>query len=566
MLVNQELDALLIGALYGELTPAEEKRLEAHLVSHPADRAVLADLTRAREVVRESAFLRTQFEPSAAVVQHLMQEAARRAPAPAARESEGWFARFVRSFSAHPAMAAAAMLVLVAGTATLISYDGDRMKGVETTESIATVEPTKTPAPPPAEASGGSLAADPSTTVDRGLAVEGQGQGQLAPTDVKPDRLEGKLADQLERRSDHDGRLDKYDGKTPDDADSFRVQLEEAQGEGLVNLVESADRRAGAATAAGENAKPAPKTKAGKDANANDEAGSLEFSAPLRSGIDSRPAAPRSAGREASRAPAGPREFETSTEPPPSPAVVADPTPRPKKQAVSGLELRKESPQPKDLDAPRTARTVPPPPPPPPSAAPAPAAPVTTPAAPAPTASARDFAGPPPAGPAGAGDRSVEGLKKENPVAVGAQRSLPARPAEDKPTTTASRATSGSALSTTAPASERGRSATATSKPADPSAAWAREQHQQVIAQVRAGNCRSAAGIAVNLSNRAPGYYAQNVASDRAIKSCVAYINTERQKDAELRASRAKATRSSAGATEPAQAAPQAPAAQSDRK
>ena len=38
MVDRQDIDALLVGALYGELTPADEARLAAHLESHPGDR------------------------------------------------------------------------------------------------------------------------------------------------------------------------------------------------------------------------------------------------------------------------------------------------------------------------------------------------------------------------------------------------------------------------------------------------------------------------------------------------------------------------------------------------
>ena len=63
MVDRQDIDALLIGALYGELTPADESRLAAHLESHPADRAALDDLTRARNAVRESGALAVHHEP-----------------------------------------------------------------------------------------------------------------------------------------------------------------------------------------------------------------------------------------------------------------------------------------------------------------------------------------------------------------------------------------------------------------------------------------------------------------------------------------------------------------------
>ena len=122
---RMDIDALLIGSLYGELTPADQARLQAHLESHPADRSVLADLTHARQVVRESRLFELQFEPPEAVSALLLQEAARRAPRiratkPNAERGETWFQRFVRSLAAHPAMAAAAMLVIVLGAAGIL--------------------------------------------------------------------------------------------------------------------------------------------------------------------------------------------------------------------------------------------------------------------------------------------------------------------------------------------------------------------------------------------------------------------------------------------------------------
>src|SRR5262245_46396881 len=109
MVDRQDIDALLIGALYGELTPADETRLASHLESHPADRSVLDGLKATRQAVRDSRILEAQLEPPQQISALLLQEAHRRAPRPADKES--WFTRFMRSFMAHPAMAAAAMLV-----------------------------------------------------------------------------------------------------------------------------------------------------------------------------------------------------------------------------------------------------------------------------------------------------------------------------------------------------------------------------------------------------------------------------------------------------------------------
>jgi len=119
-MVDQELDALLVGALYGELEPADEARLAAHLESHPTDRTALDDLRSTRQALRDSRFFELHFDPPASVSALLVQEAARRAPAAPSSgegEGEGWFMRLVRVFALHPAMAAAATLVLVVGVA-----------------------------------------------------------------------------------------------------------------------------------------------------------------------------------------------------------------------------------------------------------------------------------------------------------------------------------------------------------------------------------------------------------------------------------------------------------------
>ena len=99
-------------------------------------------------------------------------------------------------------------------------------------------------------------------------------------------------------------------------------------------------------------------------------------------------------------------------------------------------------------------------------------------------------------------------------------------------------------------------------KPADPQLAWARDQHAALVAQVRAGECKKAAGIATAISNRAPAYYQQNVETDRAVKACIAYINSERERDAEQKAERSRANQKrSVNEPAPAKAAPSKPTA-----
>jgi hypothetical protein len=152
---RQDIDALLIGALYGELTPADEARLAAHLESHPADKTALDDLKSAREQVKASRIFEMQTEPPQAISAVLLQEAARRAPKQAAAASadgrESWFQRFVRSFAAHPAMAAAAMLVLVVGVAGTLYMKNGRVGVEKTVDQTEDVAGATAPGPSPAD-------------------------------------------------------------------------------------------------------------------------------------------------------------------------------------------------------------------------------------------------------------------------------------------------------------------------------------------------------------------------------------------------------------------------------
>ena len=63
--------------------------------------------------------------------------------------------------------------------------------------------------------------------------------------------------------------------------------------------------------------------------------------------------------------------------------------------------------------------------------------------------------------------------------------------------------------------------------------AWARDQHVRVQAFVKAGKCQDAAKLALEISAKAPDYYAQSVATDRAVKPCASYISDARDKEAE---------------------------------
>lgn len=444
MVERQEIDALLISALYGELTPAEETRLAAHLDAHPADRSALADLTHARAVVRESRLLQVQVEPPQSISALLMQEAARRAPAPKADASEGFFARFFRSFMAHPAMAAAAMLVIVIGVATLVSRRKPDL--AQSAEDRISESAPAAQAPQPATATA-------------------QVSGAPAP------------------------ELDKNDNAAAADRGSaYRVGL------------------------ADDDASP-------KAVDRKDTA--------VTKGGDARDAFEGKVGQA-------------------GPAPVIASKARPTKEAATHdgyVELRKQEPMPKDLDE-------------------------TAVAEPKPAAKKK----------AASGNAEVSGFDQNTDSTVTTMND--GDRFRDAPGASASGgggAASGTSFSPpppppaprlAAPVTTSPRAETESSKAPDPTTAWAQTQHKTIIAQVNAGRCEDAARTALELSNRAPAYYEQNVANDRSVKNCMSYITAEREKAEEQRAQKNRASATKRAADEPARAkaATTKPAADSPSK
>jgi hypothetical protein len=425
MVDRHDIDALLIGSLYGELSSADEARLKAHLESHPADRAALDGLAHAREAVRASRIFEVQAEPSQAVSALLLQEAARRAPRMVRRDDagEGWFARLRRSFLVHPAFAAAAMLVVVVGVAgTLYVRQGDHFAAPDTSAPAMQAEESafaQAPAPPPpAPASAPDTVT--ATAVPAADTVEPTGDGRRdADSSYRVGLAEGKSS----RRPEAQAKLDAAPAKpTPAPAPAKAELAKRARQTGPGSLLEvSTPQRA---------------PKEYEDVRAEKTAAAA-------------PAADK--GRAPSRAFARPADEAPAMEPAMESAIAAK-----EDRAQAGRA---------------------------PSAAP------------------------------------------NAPVAAAA-------PAVAQDLSKARGATGGAASGSTAPG---GGGAI------DPDFAWAKEQHSRLVTQVKAGRCSDAADTALALSSRVPGYYQQNVESDRAVKSCLAYITAERERAAD-RAQRARAT------------------------
>jgi len=449
-----DIDALLIGSLYGELSSTDEARLRAHLESHPADRTALDGLVRTRDAVRASRIFEVSAEPPQSVSALLMQEAVRRAPkAPKAEPvGEGWFARLRRSLLLHPAMAAAAMLVIVAGVARMVYVrKGDNFAAPE----VAAVEKNSAAGQPMGRAElapEGAAAPVTATAVpaadDSDQAADPRARAQLAVADSAA--APAKIA------------------KATRDADAYRVGL--ADGKYESELQKKAEPAPPAAAPAPEPATGASAPAPGKAARSAGPGSLLEVSTPRL--------APKELDEEARARPAKGRAQQDFAKPADE-SPLADPSVNEKRG---------------DAMASRAPTAAPPPP----------AATVAQGMAKAPVGGAPGAAG----GAAGGEEVNVDG-----------------------------------------------------------NLAWAREQHTRLITQVRAGHCDDAAGTAVALSTRAPGYYQQNVETDRSVKNCMPLINAERERVERARARAVTVRRNNEEAAAPAakqaakKAAPAKPAA-----
>ncbi|MBA3503061.1 MAG: hypothetical protein M4D80_13545 [Myxococcota bacterium] len=318
MVDRQDIDALLIGSLYGELSSTEEARLTAHLESHPSDRTALANLTHARSVVRESLILHLQFEPPQSISALLMQEAARRAPK--SREEASWFQRFMRSFMTHPAMAAAAMLVLIVGVAgTVYMRKGDHFANQTAPDRSADLAPT--------------TEQQPAAAPERGVADnEFAGSGQAAPGD----NYRVDLADESLRRQGEDtvvGGADKDRKRAEGALDSQKNKS------GDTLAFETSDRRDQAKLAKEDantgfgapNATPPAKTPVAKTTTkpAKPSSPRLDVQTPSQAPKDfdssgSKPTDSVATGAGTSSAPraADPKPGNAPAPPPPPPAVT----------------------------------------------------------------------------------------------------------------------------------------------------------------------------------------------------------------------------------------------------
>lgn len=485
-----DIDALLISALYGELTPADEARLTMHLESHPVDRTALADLTHTRATVHESRILAVQFEPPQSVSALLLQEAARRAPKQE-RERAGWFLRFTRSFMMHPAMAAAAMLVLVVGVAgTLYIRRGDPF--LEATAPL-TVDELRArnvaQSQAAAETTAGTAELARGVAEDQGNGPTG-GVGSAAGSDSHRVALDEPAAQvKPGPRDTQQAGAARVEGEKNQVADRERSEAKEA-------------RRAGEqAPAFAQPVKPtAPSPKLAKKGSGIELRG--PEMAPKDFGDEE---VGRAAKQDAAKDEPGMAEGDRAS------VTIAGSTAQAAGAATSGRGGATAAPSMMEQQDP--------------AAAPAPAA-----------------------EPAAVASITPDGAKSKAPAKT-VSRSAQGRAPSPQPAPPASAAAAppsaprDNRLQADKPAAGMVDARLAEGKAADDKALidWAQKQRQQVLAFVKSNNCRAAANAAVAIYNRAPDYYAANIATDRAIKPCIAYVNNEREREDRSRAAAKRA-------------------------
>ncbi|MCE9576321.1 MAG: hypothetical protein K8W52_24450 [Deltaproteobacteria bacterium] len=187
---RQDIDALLIGALYGELEGADQARLDAHLAAHPSDRAAMDALVQTRATLRDRIAALPDFDPAPKLSTLLLQEAAKRAR-PVAAESGGllaWLRNMFRPIVAHPALATAMTVAVIGGAAGLLYKSG---RGEVTTDTAHSSEMAAAPTRSAEQSSAPTALARP----------PGEGKSQSTNGDFQVGLLEGQGAkDQAEAR------------------------------------------------------------------------------------------------------------------------------------------------------------------------------------------------------------------------------------------------------------------------------------------------------------------------------------------------------------------------------
>jgi hypothetical protein len=513
---RQDIDALLISALYGELTPADEARLAAHLDSHPADRGALDGLKSARAKVLESRIFELQAEPPQHISALLLQEAHRRAPKMVVAEDgekQSWFWRFARSFMLHPAMAAAAMLVIVLGVGALMYKNKGADFAHKEVAAPAQNEPTLALESKSNGAAAGSAAAVQDPGYRAGLAEDNDLKAaDQGATEGAADKKETDSASQRWRDGkDGDSGLAKAAAPARNE-NAIPVTTEQPQPKDFES--DRPEERQAPSQVAQHAAANAEKAKtATKGAYAKGDSATLDFDGTSddfggQGTATGAGRAPGTGGGGATNgivvgglaAPSTPPATTTPSMPQTGHAYGPS---APSGGAVAGNRGYAQPPPPPPAPAPSNDKTV---------------AKTTTATTTAPAAA-----------------------PKQAPAKVAA---TPTAKPDAKPPTATTKAPAknesvAKAGESKAPVSDQKKVATqpapvAQTPPADSTlVGWAKSQHARAVALAKDGKCQAAAQVALGVSQKAPDYYASFMASDRQLKSCKQYIDDARDREAE---------------------------------
>jgi hypothetical protein len=496
---RQDIDALLIGALYGELTPADEARLSAHLESHPGDRGALDDLKSARAKIAESRIFAVQADPPQHISALLLQEAHRRAPkmviADDGERKDSWFWRFARSFALHPAMAAAAMLVVVLGVGALMYKN--KGAGFANREVPSAPAPESTAQPSLTVSGNGTAKGD---EVSAGSAAyEGYG-AVLAEEQDLPGADQGAAAPSAVAQTQNTAadRWGGKDGRGVAKNKGIVVSTDQAQPKDF----ESERRKEADIAAIAANEKAQQQRAAEKNALSKEASALIDDD-----GLSDNVAGRTTTGTTGLRGGEGGGGAANGM-------VVGNTAPGGKAAHAAGPAPMAPTPSP-------AANPYAQPPPPPPASVAA-----TPEAKPAP---AKQEAKKPTTGTA----TSTASTAKPPSVATTPPKAPPT--SDSKVAKTGGGApSSGAAANTKKVATEKpAEKAPAQSPAPDPVIAWAKQQHARAVALVKNGDCKTAAQVALAVSQKTPEYYASFMASDRQLKSCKQYIDDARDREAE---------------------------------
>src|SRR6185503_6501515 len=137
MMECRDIDELMVDFIYQELDAEKTEAFRTHVSGCARCGAEIQSLQRTRQALRSL----PEAEPSPAVSARLLHEAGKRAAKAEAGGFFGWLAKMIGPVMAHPAWAAAASLLLVAGVAGFLSLRGkvsERAQHVEVTGGTAT--------------------------------------------------------------------------------------------------------------------------------------------------------------------------------------------------------------------------------------------------------------------------------------------------------------------------------------------------------------------------------------------------------------------------------------------